>query len=52
MTNVSMNAGDQKRVRDLMQSSVLKAWAKRADPEAMAEWDATVGKVFGMKAGG
>jgi hypothetical protein len=52
MTNVSMNAGDQKRVRDLMQSSVLKAWAKRADPEATAEWDATVGKVFGMKAGG
>jgi hypothetical protein len=44
MTNVSMNAGDQKRFRDLMRSSVLKAWAKLAGPEATAEWDATLAR--------
>ena len=48
MVKVKVKPEEEVMRKKLLESAVLANWAKRAGPEAAAEWNATIGKVTGM----
>lgn len=50
MVPVEPNAADKAMLRKIVQDYVLKRWAKRCGTSCAKEWNATVGRVVGMKA--
>lgn len=50
LTKISVNPEEKAIHKTIMETGVLNGWAKRAGPAAAEEWNATVGKVFGLTA--
>ena len=50
MVPVMPSAADQAMLKDIAQNVVLKRWAKRCGQACADEWNATIGKIVGMKA--
>ena len=51
MTVIEPSAADKAKLKDVVENFVLKRWAKRCGTQkCVDEWNATIGKVSGMKA--
>jgi TRAP-type C4-dicarboxylate transport system substrate-binding protein len=51
MTVIEPSAADKAKLKDVVEKFVLKRWAKRCGTQkCVDEWNATIGKVAGMKA--
>jgi hypothetical protein len=51
MTPIEPNAADKAKLKDVAENVVVKRWAKRCGTQTcIDEWNATVGKLSGLKA--
>jgi TRAP-type C4-dicarboxylate transport system substrate-binding protein len=51
MTAIEPTAADKAKLKDVVENFVLKRWAKRCGTQkCVDEWNATIGKIAGMKA--
>jgi len=51
MVPVEPTAADKAQLKDVVENFVLKRWAKRCGTQkCLDEWNATIGKISGMKA--
>jgi TRAP-type C4-dicarboxylate transport system substrate-binding protein len=51
MTFIEPTAADKAKLKDVVENFVLKRWAKRCGTQVCVdEWNATIGKISGMKA--
>jgi hypothetical protein len=51
MTVIEPSSADKAKLKDVVEKFVLKRWAKRCGTQkCVDEWNATIGKVAGMKA--
>lgn len=50
MIPITPTAADQAMLKDIAQNVVLKRWAKRCGQKCADEWNATIGKIVGLKA--
>lgn len=51
MTAIEPTAADKAKLKDVVENFVLKRWAKRCGTQkCVDEWNATIGKISGMKA--
>ena len=51
MKLVKPSKADIEERRKILRNYILKRWAKRCSPECVKNWNATVGKLVGIKAG-
>jgi hypothetical protein len=51
MVPIEPTAADKAKLKDVVENFVLKRWAKRCGTQkCVDEWNATIGKISGMKA--